>query len=160
VSSGVEVTLRPVTASDDELLLSLYASTRAAELAQVPWSPEQKDAFVKMQYAAQKRHYAAEYPQASHQVICDGAIPVGRLYLARGDQAFHILDITVLPQQRKRGVGSTVLRRIMDEARQAGKPVTIHVENFNPSLELFRHLGFHTAAEQGFQSLLRWPDAG
>jgi ribosomal protein S18 acetylase RimI-like enzyme len=160
VSSGEQITLRPVSAADEELLLSLYTSTRAAELAQVPWSPEQKEAFVKMQYTAQKRHYAAEYPQATHEIICDGAIAVGRLYLLRSDEAFHILDITILPQHRQRGVGSTMLRRIMEEARQAGKPVTIYVENFNPSLELFRHLGFHTAAEHGFQLLLRWPHTG
>jgi ribosomal protein S18 acetylase RimI-like enzyme len=113
-----------------------------------------------MQYVAQKNHYAAEYPQASHEIICAGAVPVGRLYSSRGEKAFHILDITVLPQHRNRGTGSTLLRRIMDEARQAGKPVTIYIENFNPSLELFRHLGFATAAEHGFQLLLRWPSAG
>jgi len=161
VSSGEEITLRPVTEADDEFLLSVYASTRAAEMAQVPWSPEQKNAFVKMQYAAQKQHYAAEYPQASHHIIIlAGDAPVGRLYLARNDEAFHILDITILPQHRKRGIGSTLLRQIMDEARQAAKPVTIYIENFNPSLELFRHLGFATAAEHGFQLLLRWPVAG
>jgi len=160
VSPGDEIKLRPVTEADEEFLLSVYSTTRAAELAQVPWSPEQKDAFVKMQYAAQKHHYATEYPQASHEIICAGALPVGRLYLSRGDKEFHILDITVLPQHRNRGTGSTLLRRIMDEAAQAGKPVTIYIENFNPSLELFRHLGFATAAEQGFQLLLRWTPAG
>lgn len=160
MSPGEEITLRPVTEADEEFLVSVYSSTRAAEMAQVPWSPEQKETFVRMQYAAQKQHYAAEYPQASHEILCAGAVPVGRLYLSRSEKAFHILDITVLPQHRNRGTGSTLLRRIMDEAGRAGKPVTIYIENFNPALELFRHLGFHTAAEHGFQLLLRWPNAG
>jgi ribosomal protein S18 acetylase RimI-like enzyme len=160
VSPGDEITQRPVTEADEEFLLSVYSSTRAVEMAQVPWSPEQKETFVRMQYAAQKQHYAAEYPQASHEIICAGAVPVGRLYLSRGEKAFHILDITVLPQHRNRGVGSTLLRRIMDEAARAGKPVTIYIENLNPALELFRHLGFHTAAEHGFQLLLRWAPNG
>jgi ribosomal protein S18 acetylase RimI-like enzyme len=160
VSPGDEINLRPVTEADEEFLVSVYESTRAAELAQVPWNPEQKAAFVRMQYAGQKHHYAAEYPQASHEIICVGSVRVGRLYLARGETAFHILDITVLPQHRNRGTGSNVLRRIMDEAMRAGKPVTIYVESFNPSLELFRHLGFATAAEHGFQLFLRWPSVG
>jgi ribosomal protein S18 acetylase RimI-like enzyme len=160
VNPGEEITLRPVTEADDEFLLSVYASTRAAEMAQVSWTPEQKEAFVRMQFAAQKQHYAAEYPQASHEIICAGAVPIGRLYLSRGEEAFHILDITVLPQHRKRGAGSTLLGRIMDEAARAGKPVTIYVESFNPALELFRHLDFHPVAEHGFQLLLRWASNG
>ncbi len=160
MSPGDEITLRPVTEADEEFLLSVYASTRTLELAQVPWSPEQKEVFVRMQYAAQKQHYAAEYPRASHEIIYAGGVPVGRLYLSRSEKGFHILDITVLPQYRKRGTGSTLLRRIMAEATEAGKPVSIYIENFNPSLELFRHLGFQTAAEQGFQLLLRWTPGG
>jgi ribosomal protein S18 acetylase RimI-like enzyme len=160
VSPSEEITLRPVTEAEDEFLLSVYSSTRAAEMAQVPWTPEQKEAFVRMQYAAQKQHYAAEYPQARHEIICMGRVPVGRLYLSRGEEAFHILDITMLPEHRCRGVGSTVLRGIMDEASRAGKPVTIYIENFNPALELFRHLDFHPVAEHGFQILLRWAPNG
>src|SRR5215471_9202075 len=64
-----QVTLRPVTAADDDFIFNCYASTRAQELAQVPWSPEQKEAFVRMQYRAQKQHYAAEAPQANHDII-------------------------------------------------------------------------------------------
>jgi ribosomal protein S18 acetylase RimI-like enzyme len=160
VNSNEEITLRAVTEADEDFLLSVYASTRAAELAQVPWSPEQKEAFVRMQYTAQKQHYAAEYPQASHQIIYAGTIPVGRLYLSRSEEKFHILDITVLPQHRNRGTGGALLRRIMEEAGGRKLPVTIYVETFNPSLQLFRNLGFDAVAEQGFQLLLRWAPAG
>ena len=154
------ITLRPVRESDHAFLLAVYAGTRAPELDHVPWSAEQKDAFVRMQYTAQTSHYVAEFPQATHEVICAGEIPVGRLYLDRAEDAFKVLDIAVLPEYRRRGIGSVVLRRIQDEARRAGKPVTVYVETFDPSLQLFRQLGFQTAAEQGFQLLLRWEAAG
>ena len=74
-------------------------------MAQVPWSAEQKEAFVRMQYAAQKQHYAAEFPQASHDIIYIDETAVGRLYLDRREDALHILDITVLPQHRGQGPG-------------------------------------------------------
>ena len=50
-----QVTLRPVSAADDGFILQGYASKREQELAQVPWSAEQKEAFVRMQYVAQKQ---------------------------------------------------------------------------------------------------------
>ncbi len=153
---AANITLRPVTEADQDLVLAAYASTRAAEMAMVPWSAEQKEAFIKMQFAAQAEHYAAEFPRASHDVICRDGAPVGRLYLDRRDQQLHILDVTILPQFRNAGIGTFVLRRLFDEAAAGGKAVTIYIESFNPSLALFRKLGFHTAAEDGFQLLLRW----
>lgn len=154
--SGERITLRPVSDQDDDFLLSVYASTRATELAQVPWSPEQKEAFVRMQFTAQKQHYAAEYPQANHDLICLDDVPVGRIYLAHGADGFHILDITVLPQYRNAGIGSLLLAQVIEEARRAEKPVRIYVESFNPSLRLFERLGFHKDKENGLQTLLKW----
>lgn len=157
---GQNITLRPVTEADEDLLLAIYTSTRGEELSRVPWTPEQKDAFVRMQFAAQKRHYAAEHPQANHDLICADGVPVGRIYLDREGEAFHILDITMLPHHRNAGVGSYLLRQLLDEASKAGKPVTIYVESFNPSLRLFTRLGFAKVEENGFQLLLQWkPDS-
>jgi len=150
------ITLRPVTESDHEFLLAVYATTRAEELARVPWTAEQKDAFVRMQFAAQKRHYAAEYPHASHEVISADGTPVGRLYLDRDASRLHILDITVLPQHRNAGIGSFLLGRLLKEAAGSSKSVSIYVENFNPSLRLFKRLGFEVVEEHGFQLLLKW----
>jgi ribosomal protein S18 acetylase RimI-like enzyme len=159
VIAAEKITLRPVQESDEGFLLSVYASTRADEMAVVPWSREQKEAFLKMQFLAQAQHYAAEHPGASHDIICLGAAPVGRLYLDRNDEALHILDVTVLPQFRSLGIGTALLRRIMDEAGKNGRAVTIYVESFNRSLSLFGKLGFHTVAEEGFHRLLRWSPA-
>jgi len=154
-----QITLRPATATDDDFIFNCYASTRAQELAQVPWSQEQKEAFVRMQYTAQKQHYAAEAPRATHDVIYVDATPVGRIYLDRRDDTLHILDITVLPQHRNQGAGSFVLSQIMAEAKEAGKPVSIYVETFNPSLRLFERLGFQRENEKGFHLLMKWQPA-
>src|SRR5258708_14344273 len=137
MSQAGEISFRPVVAADDGLLFSLYASTRAAELAQVPWSEEQKKAFVRMQVDAQPREYAARNPQATHQIICLQEKPVGRLYLSHNENEFHVLDLTVLPEHRGAGTGSWVLKKIMADAVQAGKAVTIYVESFNPSMQFF-----------------------
>jgi ribosomal protein S18 acetylase RimI-like enzyme len=158
-ASDRQLTLRPVTQADDDFIFSCYASTRAQELAQAPWSPEQKEAFVRMQYTAQKQHYAAEAPQADHDIIYVDATPVGRIFLDRRQDALHILDITVLPQHRNQGAGSLLLRRLLDEAGKLGRPVTIYVESFNPSLRFFERLGFRKDHEKGFHLLMKWQPA-
>lgn len=155
MTSEKKITLRPVTSADEEFLFSVYASTRSEELARVPWTKEQKDAFVRMQFVAQQQHYPAQYPQANHDVISADGVPVGRIYLDGSGEGLHILDVTVLPQYRSAGIGSKVLRQVLDEAARRSVPVTIYVESFNPSLRLFQRLGFQVAEENGFQLLLK-----
>jgi ribosomal protein S18 acetylase RimI-like enzyme len=156
MSAPEQIKLRPVTPEDDAFLFSVYASTRAEEMKQVPWSAEQKEMFLRMQYTAQKQHYAAAFPQASHDVIYSGETAVGRLYVNRDAERLNILDITVLPQYRGRGTGEALLRRLMEEAGASGKAIMIYVESFNPSLRLFERLGFQKEREEGFQFLMKW----
>jgi ribosomal protein S18 acetylase RimI-like enzyme len=153
----MNITLRPVCESDDPFLLALYASTRASEMALVPWTDAQKQDFLQMQFAAQKSSYAKEYPDARHALICHDSESVGRVYLHRSPERFHILDITVAESRRNQGIGSGILRKIVQEAGQAGKSTTIYVENFNPSLRLFERLGFRVAVVKDFQVLLECP---
>jgi ribosomal protein S18 acetylase RimI-like enzyme len=156
VSSEPEIALRPVAAEDREFLFSVYASTRAEEMARVPWTAEQKAGFLNMQFTAQSGHYRAEFPAARHEIIVVNGKPAGRLYVDRGVEKLHILDITLLPEFRNAGVGTILLRRLLAEGRESGQPVTIYVESFNPSQRLFARLGFEHAGEQGFNWLLRW----
>ena len=52
-----DYTLRPIHDGDLPFLERLYASTRTEELARVPWSVEQKAAFLHQQFTAQHAHY-------------------------------------------------------------------------------------------------------
>jgi len=149
------ITLRPVVAADEPLLLEIYASTRAEEMAMVPWTSEQQDAFVRMQFISQQEHYKKLQPDADHDIILLNGRPVGRLYVARTNERIEIMDITVLPQDRSSGVGSRLIKSLMDEA-SASRPLRIYVETFNPSRRLFERLGFKAVDEQGFHLLMEW----
>lgn len=151
------ITFRTVSDADQAFLVDLYADSRAAELAPTPWTGAQKRAFVEMQFAAQSKSYAENHPRATHEIICVDGRPVGRLYLSREAPGFHILDILIATASRNAGVGSGVLAEILDEADRAGQPITVHVESFNPSLRLFKRLGFRIASENGFLLLLERP---
>lgn len=150
------ISLRPVTPEHEAFLFSVYAVTRAAELALVPWSDEQKEAFVKMQFAAQHSHYREQFPDASYSVILREDVPVGRFYVLRENREIRILDIAVLPEYRNAGIGTSLVRDLLDEAVRAGKRVLIYVETFNPSLQLFERLGFRSIAEERLKFLMEW----
>jgi ribosomal protein S18 acetylase RimI-like enzyme len=148
------VALRPVEPGDEELLFQIYASTRAEELAVVPWDDAQKHAFMRAQFDAQDRWYREHYAGASFDVVVIGGEPAGRLYVYRGEAEIRIVDIALLPDRRGDGVGSALLRDLIAEADAAGKRVTIHVERFNPALRLYERLGFSVAEDKGVYLLL------
>jgi len=81
---------------------------------------------------------------------------VGRLYVARLEQEIRIADITLIPTERNAGIGSFLLRGLLDEAERVGKVVRIYVEEFNPSLRLFERLNFKPVEQQGIHVLLEW----
>jgi ribosomal protein S18 acetylase RimI-like enzyme len=155
----VKVSLRHVGPDDAPLLRALYASTREAEMAMVPWTAEQKRAFIDMQFTAQQQAYATTYPNGEHRIVCADSDSVGRIYLNRADERLHIVDITIAPERRNQGIGSEMLAGVLAEADAHGKPVSIYVESFNPSLRLFERLGFAVAAVDGFLMLLKRPPA-
>ena len=149
------VTLRPVGPDDQNFLVEVYGSTRAEELALVPWTDEQRQAFVQYQFNAQTDHYLKNYPSASHDIILSNDRRVGRLYVARLDHEIRIIDITLLPAERNVGIGSYLIKQLLDEASRTGKPTRIYVEDFNPSLRLFERFGFSRSEKQGVHILMQ-----
>ena len=64
-SMALPITVRPAATEDQAFLLLVYAGTRADEMALVNWTPEQKTAFLEMQFNAQWQHYHLYYPEAT-----------------------------------------------------------------------------------------------
>ena len=135
----------------------MYASTRAEELAVVPWDDAQKDAFLRMQFDAQDAWWRENYAEASFDVILADGEPAGRLYVHRGPSEIRIVDIALLPEHRGGGIGTSLLRELFTEADESGKSVTIHVERMNPALRLYERLGFTVAEDKGIYLFLERP---
>lgn len=150
------ITLRPIRDGDEEFLYRVYASTREPELALVDWSVAQRTAFLQMQFAAQHQYYQEYYPGAVFQLILADDQPIGRLYLVRWPTEIRIIDIALLPTHRNAGIGTALLKQVLAEAEAAEKPVTIHVEQFNPALRLYTRLGFTPIADRGVYLLMQW----
>ena len=148
--------LRPTTSADEVFLREVYASTRAEELAAVPWPDEQKRAFTDSQFTAQDTHYRAHYPTAQFFVIEDGGTPIGRLYVDHWEREIRIMDIALLPAIRGAGIGTHLLRGLQQEALSAGKALSIHVEKSNSALRLYERLGFRVQEDKGIYLLMEW----
>lgn len=157
MSNSVNVSLRPVTDADQEFLVGVYASTRAAELAQVDWDDSQKDAFIRWQFGLQKQDYDTRYPNARYKVILVDDQPAGRLWVGTDDTQIRLLDIALLPEFQNRGVGAILLRELIDEAKRAQKPLRHMVFMLNENAHrLYERLGFVEIEDVGGYKHMEW----
>lgn len=150
------INLRSILPGDEEFLFSVYSCTRMDEMALLDWGAAQKESFLRMQFNSQYQFYTEHYPGAQYQVILLDGQPAGRLYIHRREMEIRIMDITLLPEFRKQGIGSNLLNEILEEAANNNLAVTIHVERFNPALHLYVRLGFHLAEDKGVYYFMKW----
>lgn len=154
---GGTVELRPVSETDNEFLLSVYASTRADELAQVEWAEGQKEMFLRWQLTLQRREYETRFPDADYRVIVVDQVPAGRIWVGTDDQQIRLLDIALLPQFQNRGVGTGLLKSLMVEAENAGKALRHMVFVLNNNADRFyERLGFKRIEDFGAYKHMEW----
>ena len=148
--------LRMATSSDAPFLLGLFAETRSRELKHVPWSEEQKFAFVQMQFRAQQADYESRYVDSLHSVIVIDGAPVGRIWVDDRKDEIRILDLAVLTEARGAGVGSAVLSRVLAQASAVGKQVRGYVDAAEGSRAWFERRGFRLISDEGAAELIEW----
>ena len=144
------INLRLFSEKDIDFLKEVYSSTRQEELKQVAdWNESMKIAFLKQQFEAQHEYYQKNYVGAFFFVIEKAKERIGRLYLDEnfGKDDIRIIDIALLPSWRGIGVGHQILSKIIEYAKVENKKVSIHVESFNPAMQLYFRLGFKKVSE-------------
>lgn len=145
---------------DEAFLIRVYGSTRLEELALTQWNEAQREAFIKMQCAAQQADYQHRCPAAQYDIILLDGQPVGRLYVDRREREIRILDMTLLPESRGTGIGTPLIQELMSEAAAAGKTLAIYVDFSSPARRLFERLGFAPIEGDGYNVLMAWrPEA-
>lgn len=150
------ISLRPVREDDHEFMRALYGSTRADELRHFPFTDEQKAAFLDQQFHAQTVYYREHYPGSDWSIIEQDGAAIGRLLVDRRESEIRLMDIALLENVRSRGIGGALIREILEEGAAAGKPVTIHVEIYNPAMRLYERMGFRSISTSGVYHLMEW----
>jgi ribosomal-protein-alanine N-acetyltransferase len=71
---------------------------------------------------------------------------IGYLVCSRYDTVWHIMNVAVDPDWRRRGVASALLDRLFDEVGDANAQYTLEVRTSNrPAMALYERYGFRAA---------------
>lgn len=147
--NDISLKLQPISNSDMSFLYKVYRSTRIEEMKLTNWSSGEIEKFLEMQFILQHKQYMENYKQASFDLIIYNTLPIGRLYINRYDNEIRIIDIALLSEYRRIGIGNRIMNHIIKESECKNLPISLHVEYNNPAMSLYKHLGFEPEKNLG-----------
>mgnify|MGYP000849704871 FL=1 len=153
------VALRAECGNDEAFVFTLFVEARAPGFANIPLEPAQRDALLRQQFTLQTTQYRRSFPAASFSIVEWGAASIGRLYVDRLAPSMHVIDVALLRAWQGRGIGSRLLGELQEEARVAGRAVSLHVERASPAQSLYLRLGFRVLRDKGVYLEMEWRPA-
>lgn len=135
-----DIAFRPATADDFAFFFQLHKDTLGPYVEQVwGWDDEDQRAYLQR---------TIDYDDT--QVIVVDGTDAGRLKVERRPQEIYLGLIEIAPPHQGRGVGTQIVRSVLDDAFADGKRVCLNVLRVNTSAyRLYRRLGFaQTAATE------------
>jgi ribosomal protein S18 acetylase RimI-like enzyme len=149
--------LRPERDEDAPFRFKLFCESRPAEFALLQLDPAVFEQLMRFQFHAQTVTYRANFPDARFDIIERDRAPIGHIVVNRPGTMLHIVDQAIVPELRNRGLGTAIMKALMDEATRNGLPVRLKVASTNdPSMRLYRRLGFVPIRTEPLSIEMEW----
>jgi ribosomal protein S18 acetylase RimI-like enzyme len=143
----MDVTLRPASDQDREFLYALHCAAMRDVIEQT-WGWD--DSWQRANFESRLETYAVS-------VIEVDSLPVGSVWLEQRPDSLYVHDFEVTPSRQCRGIGTAVVRMVIDQGAGLGLPVVLSVLTANPRARaLYERLGFRvTVIEPPFIHMRR-----
>jgi ribosomal protein S18 acetylase RimI-like enzyme len=139
------ITLRPACTADYPFALDLYVKTiKPLAAAWIEWVDQDQEA----QFASLWR------PNDTRIIVLDGQ-EIGWVEVRQtGDEVF-LKQLYISPDHQRQGIGSQVMRRLLEEQREAAKSMALFVLKNNSALRFYRRHGFDVVRETPTRFVMR-----
>ena len=128
---------RPATENDMGFLYALHAATMKAYVDKT-WGWD--DAF-------QQSILRENFVPAMVQILTFDDKDMGMLSVEERDEDIFLRTIKIQPEFQGKGIGTAIIRKIIADGIQKGKPIRLQVLKVNPAKELYSRLGFSVIEE-------------
>lgn len=132
------IDFRKIKPEDELFLIDLYGSTREdVMLHGGHLSREQKHDFICQQYTLQQAHYKKNNPKAFFLIITLEGKDVGRLTYSYSDNKLWIIEFSLTPQTRGKGVGKEVIQYLEAKYSKGLMSIGLYVLKTNAKAKRF-----------------------
>lgn len=102
----------------------------------------------------QKQFHSREWQEKRPQIIVYDSQPIGTIYTVNNENHLHIEQFYILPEYQNKGIGSHLLKEILDNADNTGTSTELAVLKNNPAISLYRRHGFEITGSNEYQYLM------
>jgi len=142
--SPSKVSLRPVSDDDFPFIRDVYFQTQRWIIEALSgWRGD----------AIEYRKFDQLYDARNTCIIVVDGEDAGWLTVERG-AVFHIEQIYIVERLQQRGIGTMLLKQLIDEAERANLTLEISTAKINPAQRLYARLGFVPVREDEFKVYL------
>jgi ribosomal protein S18 acetylase RimI-like enzyme len=141
----MEISLRPARTEDFVFARRLYYETMRWIIERTTgWDEAREDAT-----------FAKQFKLDEVQIIVVEGRDAGWLQTQNDGDTIVLGQLYVVPALQRRGIGSEVLQRLVDDARREGKNVALSVVKINPARHLYERHGFRITHEDEHKFYMR-----
>jgi len=98
------------------------------------------------------------FTPATHQIIQYKGHDIGCLALEDSAADIVLDKLFILPAYQNRGIGTSILRHLIGEARAARKPLRLSVLVVNPARQLYERMGFAVTRSTPERHHMEWSE--
>ncbi len=95
----------------------------------------------------QRQFYAQEWQKLKPSVILYDNKRIGTICVWNDDESLHIERFYIQPEYQNKGIGSHLVKTILDKADKEGLMAKLHVLKINPAVSLYKRLGYEVTGE-------------
>lgn len=144
IKPNADYSLRGACSSDVPFLVALREITMGSIIRRhQPWIPDEQMARVLYRFGCAR-------------VITHQAQDIGLWKVASESSMTELIQVQLLPEFQRLGIGSHLIGRLQEECRLAMRPITLHVFASNPALKLYERLGFKVAEQDEHSFQMHW----
>ena len=138
---GLPLTLRPATAKDLDFAWFLYRELMKPLTEEVMiWHD-----------INQRRVVESDMAGGEASIILMAGDKAGWFSHREEVKFVRLCQLYVVPEKQNQGIGSAIVRRLMAEARDRGKPLVLEVMKNNRAGILYERLGFTVTGDSKFK---------
>ena len=102
----------------------------------------------------QKNLHDGDWRQKRPQIILYDNKPIGTIRIVSNEDCFDIEQFYILPEYQNKGIGSDLLKNILENANKAGLLTKLAVLKINPAISLYHRHGFEIVDSNEYQYLM------
>ena len=143
----MDVKLRAAAPSDREFVESTYFTTQR-------WIIEKLFGWRGDDFERAK--FVECYNQRNSNIIVLNQEDVGWLAVERSPSGIELGHIYIVPTKQRRGIGTELIRGLIDEATQIAMPLRLSTAKINPAVHLYERLGFRVTREDEYKCYMEF----